>query len=379
MSSKSSVLASGAVAAIIAIVLIGGVLATGILSSKSSVSTSVTSSKVPNESTSSEMTQSTTGTLSVFLTDPPTVPNGTSAVYITYNDLAVHVSGAGNESGWYSLGSGGTIDLMKVINVSQTIAASGLPSGLFNAIGFNITSAVVTFDSKNYSAYLVYREHTFFVPIEGEISITDGQTTIAVIDLTPTILLLGDSANPSFAFMPEARGYTVPSQSVPAAAALHIGETAFVGNQSWYLKSQSRFSITDVTLSPSELSITVINTGEVSINFRLAAVTALASVGGGLKALPQVAAISEFFFIYPNTSMIAIRAVDRGSLAQMIAGADYRLPPYASVTFQFAGSVSIGLVQAKNVQPIQHVIPGDRYLISITSGGRLAQMVVTAS
>ena len=83
MSSKSSIFMSGAIAAIIAIVLIGGVLATGILSTK----TTTTVSPVTSVSGS--------GTLAVLLTDPPTVPNGTTAVYVTYSGLAVHICRGG--------------------------------------------------------------------------------------------------------------------------------------------------------------------------------------------------------------------------------------------------------------------------------------------
>ena len=181
---------SGTIAAIIAIVLIGGVLATGILSTKTTTTVSPVTSV------------SGTGTLAVLLTDPPTVPNGTTAVYVTYSGLAVHISGAANNSGWHVLNAQGQINLMSIINVSQTIASADIQSGVFDRLAFNITSATVTFSDKNYSAYLIYQDHTLVVPIVGGITITNGQTSAAVIDLTPTVLLLGDPSSPAFAFIP---------------------------------------------------------------------------------------------------------------------------------------------------------------------------------
>ena len=376
MSSRSNILLSGTVAAVIAIVLISGVLASGIMNNRVTFSDSVT---VTNGTTYTGMSQSGSGALSVLLTDPPTVPTGTTAVYLTYDDLGVHVSGAGNETGWYPLNSKGTVDLMSIINASQTIAATNVQSGVFNALEFNITSITLTFNSKNYSAFLVYQEHTLFVPIAGGISISNGQSSVALIDLAPTVLLLGDPTNPNFAFVPEARGYAVPAELIPTAVSQHVGKTTFLGNQSWYLSTQPRFNITGVTLTPSELLITVANTGNISLDFRFAAVTSLSSLKIHFVALPQLATISEFFAIYPNSSMIPISSIDNVSISQMISSSGYRLPPYASVTFKIFGIITIGLVQGRVIQPTQHIVPGDGYLISITCNGKLAQTIVSAT
>jgi hypothetical protein len=352
---------SGAIAAVIAIVLIGAVVAAGVLNTRT---------------TQTVTTPSGSGTLALLMTDPPTVPNGTSGVYITYNDLAIHLSSAGNNSGWHLLDVSGQIDLMNIINVSQTIASVKVQNGVFNALEFNITSSTVTFDGANYSAYLVYREHTLFVPIAGGISIVNGQTSAAVIDLTPTVLLLGDPSSPTFAFIPAARGFSIPAQSISQT---RVGETIDVHNQTWYKYNQPKFEISQAALTPTSLSITVTNTGNVSLDFTLAAVTSAISSSGGFKALPAVASISEFFVVYPNTTLVPIKTSNDLTLAQMISGAGYRLPPAASVTFKYSGPVTIGIVQAKAAQPIQQIIPGNRYLITITSSDKLAQTLVIAS
>ncbi|MDG6904247.1 MAG: DUF4382 domain-containing protein [Nitrososphaerota archaeon] len=370
MSSKSSIFMSGAVAAIIAIVLISGVLAAGILNSKS---TNVTESQV-------SQTSSGSGTLAVLLTDPPTIPNGTTHVYVTYDGLAVHVSGAANNSGWHVLSAQGSIDLMSIINVSQTIAAANIQSGRFDALAFNITSAVVTFIGKNYSAYLVYQEHKLIVPVVGGITITNAETSAAIIDLTPTVLLLGDPSSPAFAFIPAARGYTIPAQSVPQAKLQHVGQNQSINNQTWYQNNRPRFEITGVVLEPNSLSITVANTGNISLDFTLAAVTSLTSLGGGSRpTLPSVATISEFFVVYPNTSLVPLIRSDHDSITSTISGGGYMLPPHASVTFKYTGLIKIGVVSGVTNLPVHYISPGSSYVISIASSDRLAQIKVAAT
>jgi Domain of unknown function (DUF4382) len=373
MSSRSSIFMSGAIAAIIAIVLVGGVLATGILSTKTTTTVSPVTSI------------SGTGTLAVLLTDPPTVPNGTTAVYVTYSGLAVHISGAANNSGWHVLNAQGQINLMSIINVTQTIASADIQSGVFDRLAFNITSATVTFQGSNHSAYLVYEDHTLVVPIVGGITITNGQTSAAVIDLTPTVLLLGDPSNATFAFIPAARGYTIPAQSIPQTQ-LHVGQNQELNNQSWYQNNQPKFEITNVTLTPISLSITVANTGNVPLEFTLAAVTSLTSPGGGMygmgemrQTLPSVVSVSEFFVVYSNTSLIPLTTNNHASITKVISGAGYNLPPHASVTFKYSGEIKIGIVQGMNKQQIQVIEPGLRYVISITSIDKLAQAEVNAT
>src|SRR5579864_8651035 len=156
MSSKNKALLSGVIAAVIAVALISGLVLTPGLLPKSTTNSSVSSTSTSGGSTQ----RSGSGTLAVLMTDPPTVPDGTTAVYINYSDVQVHVSGAGNQSGWTDLQSSGSINLMSIINTTQTIAATNISSGVFNALRFNVTSAVVSFQGKNFTADLIYQEHT---------------------------------------------------------------------------------------------------------------------------------------------------------------------------------------------------------------------------
>src|SRR5487761_1483929 len=154
MNTKKSIVISSVVAAIVAIALI------------------VSSVYIP----ALAIGPSQNGTLSVMLTDPPTVPTGVTALYINYNNVQVHISNAGNNSGWTTLSGSGQLNLMSMIDVSQTIATSNINSGTFNAIRFNITSAAVTYNGQNYSADLVYQEHVLTIPVAGGIQVSAAMT-----------------------------------------------------------------------------------------------------------------------------------------------------------------------------------------------------------
>src|SRR5271157_1694401 len=104
MNSKKSALLSGTIAALIAIAVIATASSLGALRTTGSPSSTVqlqgaTTQQVGATSGGS----SKTGTLAVLMTDPPTVPSGVTAVYITYANLAIHFRDAGNDSGWHIL------------------------------------------------------------------------------------------------------------------------------------------------------------------------------------------------------------------------------------------------------------------------------------
>ncbi len=84
------------------------------------------------------------GSVSILLTDPPSVPAGVSAVYISYSNLALHLTELG-DSGWVTVAGHGTVDTMGLVNLSQTISTGNVPSGRYNLLVFNITSAKVEF------------------------------------------------------------------------------------------------------------------------------------------------------------------------------------------------------------------------------------------
>jgi len=377
MTNKRYVMTSAVVAALAAIALISAtILSPGMLALGST----------------STAQSGASGTLAVLLTDPPTVPNGVTAVYATYSDVQVHVNGAGNLSGWYDLHSSGQINLMSVINVGQTIASTSVPSGIYDALRFNVTEASVTYQGQNYTAHIATKaavSSQLTVPIIGGIQVSSGQSSAAIIDMTPTVILGGNSTNPQFAFVNSARAYTIPANSIPRAILLREHQVN-LSSQGWWqrIMDSARYQLTSASLSPNSLAITVDNTGNVSIVYRFAAVTATQTAHGGDVGR---ASISEYFVVEPNASLVAVTGSTPMQLAWSLAAGGYLLPPGSSVTFAYSGQIMLGssmiLPQATStgtttpVPPItpQPVISGQGYVITIRGDGSPAQTEVIAS
>jgi hypothetical protein len=77
----------------------------------------------------------------VMLTDPPTVPAGTTVLNLTYSDVSLHVAYPNGTSEWLPLNANGTVNLFSLVNVSQTIASTAIPNGTaVDKIQFTIAS-----------------------------------------------------------------------------------------------------------------------------------------------------------------------------------------------------------------------------------------------
>lgn len=398
-------------AVIIAIVLVSGVVAIGVLNtthtnslppfSYSTITYPAQSNSSPQVSVQSTASQSTiietsqsysgqntgsgpSGTLAVLMTDPPTVPEGVTNVFITYSDLGIHVSGDGNNSGWHVLNVGGQIDLMSIINSTETVADANITSGVFNALAFNMTSAIVTFQGQNYTADLVYQNHMLFVPIVGGITISAGQTSAAVIDISPTVLLLGNTTNPTFALLPSATAYTVPASSV-STLHLKVGNTDNIQNAPWWVNIErgSRFEITGVALTPDGLSFNVTNTGNFTVLLRIAAVVSKTSVAGGkvpISNFGQLLMISEVFVLERNSTVVPITAVGNGIVENLVDSAGFVLPVDHTATFTYSGKVVLGgaITSIYPHAPVQQITPGQTYTFALTGNGQLAATYVVA-
>ena len=125
------------------------------------------------------------------------------------------------------------------------------------------------------------------------------------------------------------------------------------------------------------------NTGNVSLVFRVADLTSTQSLSGGPKAgldgLPPPA-ISEYFAISPNSSLVALTGAQKGEgipIYQTIAANGYFLPPKATVSFTFSGPIVLGALAA-SYRPIS-ILPGKKYIVKIAASGLIASTEITAT
>jgi hypothetical protein len=96
----------------------------------------------------------------VMLTDPPTVPAGTTVLNLTYSDVSLHVTDSNGTSYWLPVNASGTVNLFSLVNMSQTIASTTIPTGstvdkiqlsvadvkaLVSGVTYNVTALSDTF------------------------------------------------------------------------------------------------------------------------------------------------------------------------------------------------------------------------------------------
>ncbi len=126
----------------------------------------------------------------VMLTDPPTVPDGTTSLKITYTSIQVHVKYTSGTSEWkVSQSAGGQVDLLTLTSDSLTIASLSLPTGsIVDKVQFTITDASITISGQTYPVKLLSNQLIF--PIVD--TTLTGTTTGVLLDLHPRVLQIDD-------------------------------------------------------------------------------------------------------------------------------------------------------------------------------------------
>ncbi len=364
MSSKNKVVLSAAIAAIVAVALIGAAIfipGAGIF-----------------------RTTSQTGTLGVQLTDPPIVPAGVTDVYINYSEMAVHVAGAGNYSGWYQIAPAGEIDLMSVLSTSITLGSSQVKTGTYNALGFNITSATVTVSGQNQSAFISSRH--LIVPLVGGVQVGSGASEGILVDLSPTVLAVMNGTQTAYVLIPSAQSLHIP-RTVWTQAEHRGDEVKNIQQQTWFENGvRGQISLSKVSLSANLVNVTVTNTGQnstvvssLSVYYPLTVLCqqysgscASSPYGDALpRAIPVAlfGVLSNGTMLQYNYTAAAVAHYDSGSasagaevgigveLEQQGVHLGYVLAPGQSVTFTFKGKVATISPSILNYFPVNIAAP----------------------
>ncbi len=330
------------------------------------------------------------GTLSVAVTDPPNTSSGVTAAYMSYSNIQVHISNASNRSGWYTVATLGTLQLFNLINVSQTIGTTNIPAGAYNLVKFNVTAATVTYNGKNYTAFVPSGE--FLVTIRGDVSVNHMSPSGILLNLTPTITNVGSNSLPEFIIAPAVHVFVFPHGQV-SSDDTHVGHQTPVSNMTWFKgedhrNSETRANVTIATasLSTDTLSVTVNNTGNSTANLMTIFVgPALASSSNsGDHTLTQ-----SVFVIFSNGTLMPMvhssgedgESSDSNSPIQT----GYALVANSSYTFNFNGTISFAPSPCNSDHcgsiPLQSqdIVVGQQYSIFIIGDGVTTSIVATAT
>ncbi|MDG6933832.1 MAG: DUF4382 domain-containing protein [Nitrososphaerota archaeon] len=272
MSSRKRLILSGTAALALALVI----LASGILSG------SLPLNQIPGSSSPTGGTQpgsnsaSGFGTLSVLLTDPPRIPSGISAVYVSYSGISLHQFGSGSPGTWVNLSSSGTVEVLSLVNKSVTISVQRVPSGSYDQVSLMITMVRATYSGVNLTLFSGSQQVIAQIP--GGINVYMTAKAALLFDLQSSILNLNSDSSPKFVFNAAAWSAQLP---VDVQKSLNEGEGQVINlsSEAWWSELESTFAsriaIVGATLTSDSLSVTVKNTGNEMVLLDFVTVTPL--------------------------------------------------------------------------------------------------------
>lgn len=150
----------------------------------------------------------------IQLTDPPLVPAGTQSLVIGYSNLQLHEAGASNSTGFINVNQSGTVNLLELINFTQTIGVASIkPNTTFNLVRFNITSAKIEIDNTTYNVSVPNNRLTV------RISNANSSAKGVLIDIMPSVIEVYSANQTIFVMVPSARAVVVGASLVNSSSA----------------------------------------------------------------------------------------------------------------------------------------------------------------
>jgi len=95
------------------------------------------------------------GIVTLSIIDPPLAQTGNSQhynssilhIYVRFSEIDIHQVGLGttNSTGWYSVvGSPVTVDMISVLNAPRTLGSANLATGTYDQVRFPVSTVIVT-------------------------------------------------------------------------------------------------------------------------------------------------------------------------------------------------------------------------------------------
>ncbi|MDG6990087.1 MAG: DUF4382 domain-containing protein [Nitrososphaerota archaeon] len=309
------------------------------------------------------------GILSVLLTDPPSVPDGVTAVYMTYTGIAVHAVGFG-DSGWVPIAGEGTIDTMGLVNLSQTISSGAIPALTYNQVRFKISNVSVEFMGRNYSASM--GSGNVEVPISGGLRINSSTPAAALIDIQPTVANLGGQSQPSFTIATGAKALQVPSSDVGQSTKVVGHKEPFQGH-GWYesnATSSAILAVSGLSLSANSLSFSAANGGADQLEMQ-ALVIAPSEKGAG-EALALGSVVNGAAFAFQADGSLTLLSGTPGQAQSLLEGSGYAMASGSALQFSYSGAIT-------NIFGNKGITAGTSYYVIIMGPGTLSVETVVAS
>jgi len=195
--------------------------------------------------------------LVIQLTDPPIVPGGTSSLNLTYSSIALLVgepaSGGKLTTSTVTVSGSATLDLLKLQNVSQTIALAKLPNdSVIYSFTFTVTSISIDVNGTKSPVTLATGGSTLTVTLAKPTMIEGA--SIALLRLNPVIV----STPSGYQMIPSAVGI-IRSEGQGEQNEEQVGSKQNLSNEDEDRLEQAKGNLTATltALSVSENSTTI--------------------------------------------------------------------------------------------------------------------------
>ncbi len=309
-------------------------------------------------------------TLAVLLTDPPTVPAGTTQLNLTYTDVLLHVIYPNGTDEWLPVGASGTVNLFSLVNMTQTLATITVPlNSTVDKVQFSIADVTAVINEQTYNVTSL--SDTFVVKVaNGAVNKT---LSGVLIDFNPTLVQIqasdeNDATVYYYVLVPSANAIIVEDITkvhVKVGTIIEIGENHRVRLVRVKEDFSKNLTIVSATLTvngnTTGLSVTLKNDGDVT--FRVFGLTlhgefnttqswGVQAFGGGWHRMHKVR-------IHPETIPFKLN----GTSLVPLYGTFWR--PFSSVTIQpgetltldFSGVIALNTFWRYDQNPLFTITP----------------------
>ncbi|MDE1869098.1 MAG: DUF4382 domain-containing protein [Candidatus Micrarchaeota archaeon] len=268
-----------------------------------------------------------TASLPITLTDPPQVPSGTSSLLVTYSSVQVHVVESANATPpWVSASGSGTVNLMQLLNLSQTIATASVPkNSTIDMVRFNVTSSTITINGTTYNVTVPSGRITAHIQSKA---LSNGSTTL-LLQLSPTVASVITANSTLFVMVPSLKAVIVPGNGTYASAKLQIGNRTRLTEQdrAELENHSSNITITSASMAvagnDTSISVTVRNNANSSVSLKSLSMFGNESVKLNTTGIAQRAQeLSSLLIANISNSSVCRQSNSTGARTNESAGAN---------------------------------------------------------
>ena len=239
----------GVVAVVVAVAIILAAIATSPATPQTGTS--------PVGATTSASQQLTTqpGDFVVLLTDPPDVPPGTTQLNLTYSAISLLVSFPNGTSNWIPVQASGTVDLLSLVNVTQTLGSVSIPTNsTVSKIQFTISSVSAVVNGRAFSVTTLSNQLIVSIANAGKTKSLSG----VLLDLRPSLVQIQatNSTGGAVAYYILVPSATAVVKTNVTGDQFKVGSRFKLGDDDWdELNHAQRTLSQNVTVTSATLSV----------------------------------------------------------------------------------------------------------------------------